>query len=220
MEFKLKTAGQKRLIRLLFGSVFSLILLIALSNWVVFRGSRGFLYSRVSNLPYCRVGMLLGTSPRLSNGAPNYFFVHRIDAAALLYRAKKVRYLLVSGDNRHLNYNEPQEMRHALIKMGVPDSVIVLDYAGIRTFDSVIRSEEIFGLDSVTIISQRFHNQRAVFIARRKGMVAVGFNAQDVDAYSGFKTKLRESLACVKVFFDLWFNAKPHHLGSKVPIGR
>jgi len=197
-----------------------LILMLAMASSIVVKGSNSLLYSNVDKLPSNRVGLLLGTSPRLSNGDPNYFFIYRIDAAAMLYFRGKIRYILVSGDNRHLSYNEPQEMRRALLSRGVPDSVIVLDYAGIRTFDSVVRSKEVFGLDSVTIISQRFHNQRALYIARNKGIAAIAFNALDVDTYDGFRTRVREYFARVKVIIDLWFNAQPRHLGPKVVIGR
>ncbi|HUW05237.1 MAG TPA: ElyC/SanA/YdcF family protein, partial [Williamwhitmania sp.] len=93
-------------------------------------------------------------------------------------------------------------------------------YAGIRTFDSVVRSKEVFGIDSITIISQRFHNQRALYIARNKGIAAIAFNAKDVDAYDGFRTRVREYFARVKVIIDIWFNAQPRHLGPKVVIGR
>ena len=181
-------------------------------------GSCSRLYSDVDRVPYNRVGLLLGTSPHLSNGRANDFFIHRIDAAAKLYFHNKIRFILATGANRQLSYNEPREMRRALLSRGVPDSVIILDYAGIRTFDSVVRSKEVFGLDSITIISQRFHNQRALFIARYKGITAIGFNAEDVDAYNGFKTMTREYFARVKVLLDVWFNAQPHFLGPKVAI--
>lgn len=219
MHLSIKFPGWRLLLRLLLGFSLLLLVVLAWASTVVVRGSNGLLYSSVDRLPYNRVGLLLGTSPRLSNGEPNYFFVHRIDAAAMLYFKGKIRYILVSGDNRRRSYNEPQEMRKALLSRGVPDSAMVLDYAGIRTFDSVVRSKEVFSLDSITIISQCFHNQRAVFIARHKGIAAIGFNAEDVDAYNGFKTKIREYFARVKVILDLWFNVQPHHLGPKVVIG-
>ena len=86
-----------------------------------------------------------------------------------LFQAGKISRILVSGDNRRMNYNEPVEMRKALIAHGIPDSVIVMDFAGIRTLDSVIRAKKVFGQDRFTIISQRFHNERALYIAGRNG---------------------------------------------------
>jgi len=220
MHFSFILPRWRLLLRLLLIFTILLILMLALASRIVVKGSNSSLYSNVDQLPNNRVGLLLGTSPKLSNGDPNYFFIYRIDAAATLYFRGKIQYILVSGDNRQRSYNEPQEMRRALLSRGVPDSVIVLDYASIRTFDSVVRSKEVFGLDSVTIISQRFHNQRALYIARHKGIVAVAFNAHDVDAYNGFSTKVREYFARVKVILDIWFNAQPRHLGPKVVIGR
>lgn len=219
MHFSFILPSRRLLLWFLLSFTILLAMMLALASIIVVKGSNSSLYSNVDQLPSNRVGLLLGTSPKLSNGDPNYFFIYRIDAAAMLYFSGKIKYILVSGDNRHRSYNEPQEMRRALLSRGVPDSVIVLDYAGIRTFDSVVRSKEVFGLDSVTIISQRFHNQRALYIAHHKGIVAIAFNAQDVDAYDGFRTKVREYFARVKVILDLWFNAQPRHLGPKVVIG-
>ena len=109
-------------------------------------------------------------------------------------------------------------MRKALLAKGVPDSVIVMDFAGIRTLDSVVRAKKVFGQDRFTIISQRFHNERALYIAKYNGIEAVGFNATDVDAYSGLKTNMRELLARVKVFVDLLFGKGPRHLGEPITI--
>ncbi len=109
-------------------------------------------------------------------------------------------------------------MREDLISDGIDSNIIYLDYAGFRTFDSIKRLKEIFGQDSVTIISQQFHNERAIYIASREGINAIGFNANDVSASMGFRTLLREKLAGVKVFLDFWFGKKPKYLGSRIII--
>lgn len=109
-------------------------------------------------------------------------------------------------------------MKLELAKKGIDTTKIYLDYAGFRTYDSVIRAKEIFGQDSLLFISQAFHNERAVYIAQQNGMVAYGFNAKDVNAFNGFKTKLREYLARNKVFVDQLFNVKPKFLGDKILI--
>jgi SanA protein len=109
-------------------------------------------------------------------------------------------------------------MKAELVKLGVPAEKIYLDYAGFRTYDSVYRLRDIFGQSSFTVISQEFHNRRAIYIAQELGLQAVGFNANDVDAYNGFKTQLREKFARVKVFIDLLMNKKPKFLGEKIKI--
>ena len=198
--------------------LFGLILLlgtILLCNRIIIHSTESCLYDQVETIPENRVGLLLGTSPKLRGGRPNLYFNYRITAAVELFQAGKISRILVSGDNRCMNYNEPVEMRKALIAHGIPDSVIVMDFAGIRTLDSVIRAKKVFGQDRFTIISQRFHNERALYIAGRNGIEAVGFNAKDVDVYSGVKTRVRELLARVKVFIDIVVHKGPRHLGKR-----
>jgi SanA protein len=135
-----------------------------------------------------------------------------------LYEAGKIEYLVISGDNSREEYNEPQDMKDKLVKRGFPEEKIYLDYAGFRTYDSMIRMKEIFGQTSFTIISQEFHVERAVFIARHFDIDAIGYNAKDVESYGGFRTKLREKFARVKVFIDFLFRKKPKFLGDPVEI--
>lgn len=149
--------------------LFGLILLlgtILLCNRIIIHNTESCLYDQVETIPENRVGVLLGTSPKLRGGRPNLYFNYRITAAVELFQAGKISRILVSGDNRCMNYNEPVEMRKALIAHGIPDSVIVMDFAGIRTLDSVIRAKKVFGQDRFTIISQRFHNERAPVYCR------------------------------------------------------
>lgn len=164
--------------------------------------------------------MLPGTSHSLRNGNANPFFKNRIDAAAQLYFGGKVSYLIVSGDNRTLDYNEPARMRAALVKLGVPDSVIYSDYAGLRTFDSVLRCRNIFGQNKFTVISQQFQNERALYIAHHYDMDAIAFNAGAVASEQGFQTTIREYFARVKMFIDLYItHAQPRHGGFQIKIG-
>ena len=180
--------------------------------------SKGRLYTDLAAVPYRHAALLLGTSSSLRNGSPNPYFKYRIDAAAALLAAGKVDKILVSGDNRHASYNEPQKMLRALISRGVPDSLIVLDYAGFRTLDSVVRAREVFGQSSFIVVSQRFHNERALFLAGKHGIDAVGFNASDVRSLRAFRTHARELLARVKVFIDLAVHRGPHFLGERVEM--
>ncbi|QIU96320.1 SanA/YdcF family protein [Bacteroides faecium] len=178
------------------------------------------IYSEVITIPQNNVGLLLGTSPKLKNGNNNLYFDYRILAVIELYKAGKIKYILISGDNRREDYNEPEEMKKALMQKGIPEKSIYLDYAGFRTLDSVVRAKEVFGQNRLTIISQRFHNERAIYLAEKNGINAIGYNAKDVNAYSRLKTNIRELFARVKMFIDLATDKQPHFLGEKIIIGK
>lgn len=178
------------------------------------------IYDDIEDIPYNRVGLLLGTNPTLKNGKPNYYFTYRIRACASLYKAKKISKILISGDNCTKGYNEPESMKQALMKQGVPEKDIILDYAGFRTLDSIIRAREVFGQEKFTIISQQFHNERAVYLALANGMDVVAFNAKQINGtQTEFKTGyLREGFARIKMFIDIWFGKQPKFLGEKITI--
>jgi len=171
-----------------------------------------------NDLPKNNVGLLLGTSKYVKSGGINQYYKYRIEAAVKLYQRGKIKFVLISGDNSTKTYDEPNTMRRDLIKKGIPKEKIYLDYAGFRTLDSVVRSNKVFNQDKITIISQKFHNERAVFIANFKGIEAIGYNAKDVGAKYGFKTKVREKLARVKVILDLIFGKQPKFLGETIQI--
>lgn len=175
-------------------------------------------YDTTSAIPYNKVGLFLGTGKYLSNGRINLYYQYRVDAAEELFKANKIDFILVSGDNSTKDYDEPSSIKEDLINRGVPSDKIFLDYAGFRTLDSIIRCKEIFGQNSVTVISQQFHNERAIYIAKQKNLEAIGFNAKDVDANYGFKTRLREKFARVKMMIDLIFGKKPKFLGDQIEI--
>ena len=182
------------------------VIFVVLCNLVVTQYSSGRVYDDVKDVPYKEVGLLLGTSPNTTNGAKNLYFTYRIDAAVELYKAKKIGRILISGDGREKNYDEPKYMRRHLIKRGIPANKITLDKKGLRTYDSVINAKKTYKLSEFTVISQRFHNERAIFLAGRRGMDAIGFNAKDAPNQKGkaaTKIKIREVLARVKVFTDL-----------------
>jgi SanA protein len=188
---------------------------IGICNLVVKHHARGRVYTDVNEIPYRKVGLVLGTVPLVQN-RPNQYYKNRIDAAAELYFANKVSYLLLSGDNHISHYNEPESMRESLIERGVPDSVIYLDCAGFRTFDSMVRAKMVFAQDSVTVVSQQWHNERALYIADHYDLDAIAFCAKDFTASrkAYLKNHLREALAKVKVVLDLLFNKQPHFLGE------
>lgn len=151
-----------------------------------------FVSADSARLPATKVALVLGCARLVAGGRKNLFFERRIAAAAELFHAGKVSYLLVSGDNSRADYDEPSDMRRALVGAGVPPSRIVLDYAGFRTLDSVLRARDVFGLRELIVVSQRFHNERAVYLARSHGIRAYGYDAQDVGGAQGLRLRLRE----------------------------
>ncbi|RIY35675.1 protein SanA [Capnocytophaga canis] len=201
--------------------VFSALLLflgILMCNTTIVKRTKNMTYNNLYEIPHNKVGLVLGTIPKLSNGAENPYFTYRIDATLALFEAKKIDYVLVSGDNNNSNYNEPQAFKEALIERGIPEERIFLDYAGFRTLDSVVRAKIIFGQEKITIISQKFHNERAIYIALKNNIDAIGFNAKDLPTHLGFKTQIREYLARTKLFIDLLFGVTPKFLGEKIEI--
>jgi len=209
---------RKFFIRTLIVIIVTTLLTTYLCNRTIVNSARGYLYSDTNTIPFNRVGLLLGTSKAGRNGHNNPYYDYRVQAAIKLIRARKIKYVVISGDNSRKEYSEPGMMRSDLINAGVDSSLIYLDYAGFRTFDSIKRLREIFGQDSVTIISQQFHNERAIYIASKEGISAIGFNATDVGSRQGMKTQVREKMARVKVFVDYLLGTKPKYLGSKVAI--
>lgn len=202
--------------------ILSLLTLVSVivcwANYKINSFSEQYIYNSTDSIPTCKTAILLGTSKFMRSGTKNYFFYNRIKAAETLFKSGKVQFVIISGDNSLSYYNEPEDMKKELMKAGVPDSCIFLDYAGFRTFDSMIRAKEVFGQTKFIVVSQEFHNERAIFIARKYGIEAYGYNAEDVSAASGFKTKVRELFARVKVFIDVYSNKQPKFLGDKIII--
>ena len=197
----------------------SAFVLIAVCNIWVENSTKQQIYTTISDVPARNVALVLGASPRTPLGATNLYFRYRMEAAAQLYLAKKVKHIIVSGDNHIAGYDESTAMKQALISLGVPDSCITLDFAGFRTLDSVVRCKVVFGQSSVIIVSQEFHNQRALFIANTHKLDAVAYNAKDVPANYSLKTRLREYFARVSAVIDVkLIGRKPKFGGPPEPI--
>lgn len=196
-------------------AIVSVALLIGCNVWIV-KSTEENVYSDLTKLPDHRVALVLGTSHKSVGGGPNPFFEYRIKMAAELYRMGKIDHFILSGDNRTMYYNEPMEMKKALLKEGVPATAITLDYAGLRTLDSVVRSKAIFGQDKITIITQSFHSYRALFISKFYDIDAVAMVAEDPELERTFKVRIREYLARTRAVLDLYIlNTAPKHLGQK-----
>jgi SanA protein len=194
------------------------IIIVIISNYSIEKNAKNKTFSNSTEIKKNKVGLVLGTAKILKNGRINLYFKYRINATVELYKKGKIDYVLVSGDNGNKNYDEPTDFKNELIKKGIPENRIFLDYAGFRTLDSVVRAKEIFGQESITIISQKFHNERAIYLAEKYGIKAIGFNARDLSGRYGIKTKIREYFARTKAFLDVLFKVKPKFLGKKIEI--
>jgi SanA protein len=200
------------------GLVVGSLLLVYRAETIPMR-NRDRCYDDVTQIPANRVGLVLGCTRDLRSGRPNLYFAHRIEAAATLFRAGKVERLLASGASRRANDDEAANMKLALIEKGVPADCIVCDHHGVRTIDSVLRAKSIYGLDRITIISQSFHNQRALYVAEHRGIEAVGFNAVDVARPGGRRVRFREIFARLRLVIDIHVNnTQPKVRGAREPI--
>lgn len=196
----------------------ALILFVFTCDLIVEQNAKGRIYTNVDDVPVVSAALVLGTSPTVQ-GRVNLFYKYRMETAAALWKAGKVKYIIVSGDNSTKYYDEATYMRNTLHELGVPDSVITLDYAGFRTLDSVVRASWVFGQENIVIVSQEFHNERAIYIADHFGINAVGLNAQDVAGNSGWKTWLREYFARVNAVLDVnVFGTEPKFPGPPEPL--
>ena len=180
--------------------------------------AKNYVFDDINNIKNNKVGIVLGAGKYTSYGTINLYYKYRLEAAFQLYKSGKIEFILISGDNGRKSYDEPTDFKNDLIKKGVPENKIVLDYAGFRTLDSVIRAKEIFGLTELTFISQKFHNERAIYLAKHFNIDAVAYNAKDVSRRYSIKTALREYLARAKASIDIIFNTKPKFLGKKIEI--
>lgn len=204
----------------LFGVVVGIIGSVVAAEFVIERSSCQRISDRLEDVPAARVGVVLGCGRKLANGRLNLYFKHRMEAASELFTSGKVHFLLVSGDNHTKGYNEPAEMKSALVKRGIPETAIFCDYAGFRTLDSIVRASRVFGLKKMVVVSQEFHTQRAVFLARQHGIDAFGYNARGVTGVRSVRTRVREKLARVKALLDCWIlGTQPRFLGPRIRIG-
>ena len=185
---------------------------VLLNDLAITRNASARLFYLVDETPECQVGLVLGTS-KYAEGDVNRYYRARIEAAAELYHAGRIRAILVSGDASTRYYDETTTMQRDLIELGVPEDYILLDYAGVRTLDSVFRAKKVFGLDRVTVVSQQFHCERALYLADAVGLAATGYCAEDTPYSNSLVMRGRETLARVMAFADLnLFGTQPRSL--------
>ena len=217
---------KKKIILIAGGAVLCVLLFSAMARGLVVYcnnmiGSYGkYCYDDVENIPPRDVALLLGVAKITPAGNPNAFFKGRIEAAAKLYHAGKIRHMIISGDNSRKDYNEPLDMKNALIEKGVPETAMTLDYAGFRTLDSVVRAREIFSCKKITVISQRYHAERALYIAGKYGIDAIAFAAADTPwKWLNERNWKREKFARCAAWLDLnILRRSPRYLGEKVDL--
>lgn len=203
--------------RVCFLGIVAAVMLIVSAELYVAMAASDSVYEVLNELPERKAGIVLGCSPLMSDGRTNVYFTARMDAAAEVWEAGKVEFLILSGDNGEKYYNEPREMYQALVERGVPGEKLVLDYAGFRTLDSMVRAEKVFGQNGFIVISQPFHVKRAVAIARHFDYDAVGYHANAVSGVAGIRSLIRERLARVKLLLDLFvLDKQPKFLGEPV----
>ena len=196
------------------------ILLVGIDVYISYK-AKPYLYSDVATIPTKKAALLLGTAKYIAKGKKNYFYLYRIEAAVKLWRSRKIKAIVVSGDNGTKYYDETTTMYRDLIKAGIPAKYIIRDYAGFRTLDSIVRAGLDFGLKDYIIISQRFHLERALFLAHAKGQQAIGLIAKDIPSTpAAYRMQLRELLARFKAVLDLYIlDTKPKYYGGKEKVG-
>lgn len=196
------------------------VLVVAAIDLYISRQAEPYLYTDVNKIPHRKAALLLGTNKYIVKGRKNYYYLYRIQAAAALWKAGKIEAIVVSGTHDSKYYNETRSMYNDLIKAGVPEKYISQDFAGFRTLDSLIRAEAIFDLKKYIIISQKFHLERAIFIARAKGQDVIGFEAKAKEGTkAAYRMKARELLARTKAFLDVYLlhtEEKSHGKKEKV----
>ena len=196
------------------GDFIAILLLILFCNHLICSNAEGKLNTEIDSIPQSEVGLLLGTAPQTRIGRrTNQFFKFRIDATEALYKAGKVKCILISDDENSLDgINEVECMRDSLVAIGVPESAIVLDGKGFRTLDAVVRATNVYDKHNYIVISQKFHNERALYLAEHLGLDVEslsGFNAADATSNMAIMTYIREYFARVKVFVDIVTCKKP-----------
>lgn len=210
---------RRRLRRALGWAVVAAVAAVALANRWVINSTDAYLYTDSSLMPENEVGLVLGCSPFVSGGGPSPQFHGRMQSAAQLYKLGKLKRLIVSGANPDSRYNEPKKMREALLELGVPSEAMVLDYAGDSTFDSIMRAQVVFGLHRMTVVTQKYHAYRALFLARKTGLQAVAYAAPLAsDGGPGLRHPPREILARLLAVLDVFvLRTQPRLLGAEAP---
>ena len=204
----------KKLIKLFAIGAACVLFVIIACHYIVVLNATGKTYDNVEEIPHNKVGLLLATSPITPGGSHNYYFENRIKAADELYKAGKIDFIIASGGDytksQKNGCDEPGDIRDSLVARGVPIERIILDYEGTRTLNSIAKAKQVYDLDSLTLISQKYHNERAIYLADQYGIHAIGYNAEPSPIRRNrVKNTLREFFARSKMFLDILTGKKP-----------
>jgi|GEM_PF-100247 len=213
----------KKILKLFAIGAACVMLLIIMCYYIVVWDASGKTYDNVEEIPHNKVGLLLATSPITPGGAHNYCFENRIKAVYELYKAGKIDFIIVSGgdysQSRKNGCNEPEAIRDSLVARGIPENRIVLDYEGFRAVNSIAKAKQVYNLDSLTLISQKYHNERAIYLADKYALVAIGYNAKPSPiCCKRLKNTLREFLARPIMFLDILSGRMPDIKNDTISI--
>ena len=194
---------------------FTLFLIVVFFNsYSIEKAAKNLIYSKIENVPHRKTAVLLGMQKKFKNGKINRFYINRIDATVNLYNANKIDVIIVSRNQG----NVVEEVKKDLIKRGIPKNKIILDYAGLRTYDSMYRMYKVYGQKEFIIIAQHKQNERAIYIAKKNGLNAIAFNAGEYSGYNSFRLNMIEKIERTRLFFEFLVKKKPRYSGEKVTI--
>ncbi len=195
--------------------MFSLLIVVVFFNhYSIQKAAKNLIYSNIENVPHRKTAVLLGMEKKFKNGKINRFYINRIDATVKLYNAKKIDVIIVSRNQG----NVVHDVKKDLVRRGIPKNKIILDHAGLRTYDSMYRMYKVYGQKEFIVIAQHKQNERAIYIAKKNGLNAIAFNAGEYSGYNSFRLNMIEKLERTRLFFEFLVNKKPKYSGEKVTI--
>lgn len=179
------------------------------------QNTSAYLYDEIDTVPAQNTVIVLGASVH-SDGRLSPILKDRVDTALQLYRQKKVSQFLLSGDHKTDDYDEVNAMSNYLQARGVPKQKILLDHAGFDTYDSMYRSQAVFGIDRAIVVTQKFHLPRTIFIARNLGLEYTGFEAASRSFHVGNRVLGREKIANFKAVWEIILKSEPTTLNVRL----
>jgi SanA protein len=191
-----------------------LVIVVFFNHYSIQKSAQNLIYSKIEHVPHRKTAVLLGMEKKFKNGRINRFYINRIDATVNLYNAKKIDVIIVSRNQG----NVIDYVKKDLVKRGIPKSKIILDYAGLRTYDSMYRMYKVYGQRKFIVIAQHKQNERAIYIAKKNGLNAIAFNAAEYSGYNSFRLNMIEKIERTRLFFEFLVKKKPKYSGEKVII--